>query len=98
MTLFFLLEVGALGGGGDCGNPPSSWTRMWVMYDSWSWPCSSTLEKQLSVMRRRSSSKRSARDMVEGVELALVVDGGPRAPPPVEGRLGGPRGSPSPLG
>jgi hypothetical protein len=45
----------------------------------------------------RSSSKRSARDMPDGVELELVVDGGPRAPP-VDGRLVGARGSPKPLG
>jgi hypothetical protein len=31
----FLLDAGAAGGGGDCGNEPSSWTRMCVMYDSW---------------------------------------------------------------
>jgi hypothetical protein len=56
-------------------------------------PWSSTLAKQLSVMRRRSSSKRSARDMPDGVELELVVDGGPLAPPG-----GGRFGSPKPLG
>jgi hypothetical protein len=61
------------------------------------WPCSSTLAKQLSVILRRSSSKRSARDMPDGVELELLVDGGPLAPP-VDGRLGGPLGSPRPLG
>jgi hypothetical protein len=64
-------------------------------------PCSSTLAKQLSVILRRSSSKRSARDMPDGVELELavvVVDGGPLAPPGGGGRLGGARESPRPLG
>jgi hypothetical protein len=62
------------------------------MYDSCSWPWSSTLEKQLSVIRRRSSSKRSARDMAEGVELALVPadgEGRPRGAS-VEGRPAAP--------
>ena len=86
MTRPFLLEDDEVGGGGDWGWRPSSTTRMWVMYDSCSWPWSSTLEKQLSVIRRRSSSKRSARDMVEGVELALVpADGGGRPPGESEG-------------
>ena len=118
MTMrFFLLDVAEFGGGGDWGYPPSSSTRMWVMYDSWTdecqyrlhlWrptqdrymvnircPCSSTLAKQLSVILRRSSSNRSARDIPEGVELE--VEGGPLAPP-VDGRLGGARESPGPLG
>jgi hypothetical protein len=35
----FLFEAGAVGGAGDCGYEPSSWTRMWVMYDSWTAMC-----------------------------------------------------------
>jgi hypothetical protein len=49
------------------------------------------------VILRRSSSKRSARVMPDGVELELVEVGVPLAPP-VGGRLGGGRGSPRPLG
>lgn len=70
---------------------------MWVMYDSCSWPCSSTLAKQLSVMRRRSSSKRSARDMLDEAAPELAVEGGPRGPPGA-GPLPGARGSPRPFG
>jgi hypothetical protein len=35
----FLFEAGAVGGAGDCGYEPSSWTRMCVMYDSWTGTC-----------------------------------------------------------
>jgi hypothetical protein len=70
---------------------------MWVMYDSCSWPWSSALEKQLSVMRFRSSSKRSARDMPDDAAPELAVDGGPLGPP-AAGPLPCPRGSPRPLG
>ena len=59
-------------------------------------PCSSTLEKQLSVILLRSSSNRSARDIPEGVELELAAEGAPLEPP-VEGRFGGALGSPPPL-
>lgn len=97
MMRAFLFDGGAVGGGGDWGNEPSSWTRICVIYDSWSWPWSSTLAKQLSVILLRSSSKRSARDMPDGVELALLVEGGPLALPG-DGRFGGARGSPAPLG
>jgi hypothetical protein len=44
-------------------------------------PCSSTLAKQLSVMRRRSSSKRSARDMPEVAVMELADDAGPPGAP-----------------
>lgn len=73
---------------------------MWVMYDSCSWPWSSVLEKQLSVMRRRSSSKRSARDMPDEAAPELAVDGGPLGPPgpPAAGPRPCARGSPRPLG
>lgn len=64
------------------------------MYDSCSWPCSSTLAKQLSVMRRRSSSKRSARDMPDGAEPELAADGGPLGPPALA-LCPGPAGLPS---
>ena len=59
-------------------------------------PWSSTFEKQLSVILRRSSSKRSARDMPVDGALELVVEGGPLAPP-VGGRFAGARGSRSPI-
>lgn len=112
----FLFEGGALGGGGDWGKEPSSWTRICVIYDSWTatsqrscilchssqqhylrWPWSSVLAKQLSVILLRSSSKRSARDMPDGAGLALLVEGGPLELA-AEGRPGGARGSPDPLG
>jgi hypothetical protein len=57
-------------------------------------PWSSVLAKQLSVILRRSSSNRSARDVAEGVEL--VAEGAPLEPP-VFGRFGGARGSAAPL-
>jgi hypothetical protein len=84
----------------DCSNVSAHSPHVspvWRLQDYRRWPCSSSLEKQLSVILFRSSSKRSARDMPDGVELELVVDGGPRAPP-VDGRLVGARGSPKPLG
>lgn len=62
------------------------------------WPWSSTLEKHVSVILRRSSSKRSARDIPEGAELELAADDGGPLAPPVLGRLGGARASPRPLG
>lgn len=39
MMRAFLFDAGAVGGGGLWGNEPSSWTRMCVMYDSWTVTC-----------------------------------------------------------
>lgn len=59
----FLFSGPLSGGGGAEACCPSSVMRMWVMYDSASWPLASVLEKHVSMIRRFSSSNRSARDI-----------------------------------
>lgn len=39
MMRAFLFDGGAVGGGGDWGKEPSSWTRICVIYDSWTAIC-----------------------------------------------------------